>query len=83
MFESVGEYRKAREHHEKALALSKSTGNRNGEGAHQGNLGTVFLSLADYDRAKHHFDKALAVHKEIGNRGGEASSYGGLGNVYS
>ena len=83
MFSSLGEYQKAKEYHEKALAIKREFGDRNGEAVAYGNLGTVFSSLGEYHNAKEYHEKALAIGKEIGDRNGEAAHYGNLGSVFS
>ena len=82
MFLSLCEYKKAKEYHEKALAITMKTGHRRGEGAVYGSLGSVFLSLAEYEKAKEYYEKALAIRIEIGDRQGEAADYGNLGSVF-
>jgi len=70
---SLGEYSKAQEYLEKALAIRKEIGDIKGEAADYGNLGTVFRSLGQYGKANEHLEKALATRKEIGDRNGKAS----------
>ena len=82
MARSLGEYDKAKENLEKALAINIETGDRRGEAASYGNLGTVFSSLGEYDKAKENLEKALAINTEIRNRAGRAASYGNLGTVF-
>ena len=62
MFQSLGQYDQAKElsrgstcHHEYKL------GDKRGEAADYGNLGTVFQSLGQYDKAKEYHEKALAI----------------------
>jgi len=81
LFHSLGEYGKAQEYLEKALAVRKEIGDKKGEAADYGNLGTVFRSLGEYGKSKEYLGKALAINKEIGDRNGEASSYVNLGTV--
>ena len=82
MFASLGDYVKAKEYFEKALAINIEIGYRAGEAANYGNLGTVFTSLGDYVKAKEHHEKALVINIEIGYRARVASSYGNLGTVF-
>ena len=79
MFETLGEYQKAKEYHEKALAIRMEIGDRKGEGADHGNLGVVFYLLGKYRKAKEHHEKALAIRKD---REGEGISYGNLAAVF-
>ena len=82
MYQSVGEYEKAKEHIKKSLSIHKEIGDRNGEAACYGSLGTVYGSVGEYEKAREHIVKSLAVLKEIGDRKGEATCYGNLGTVY-
>ena len=82
MFRSLGEYEKAKEYLEKALAIKIQIGDKNGEASSYGNLGTVFQSLGEYEKAKEYLEKALAITIQIGDKNGEASSYGNLGTVF-
>ena len=82
MFHSLGEYQKAKEYFEKALAIAIEIGDRGGEGTTYGNLGSVFHSLGEYQNAKEYYEKALAIAIEIGDRRGEGRFNGNLGNVF-
>ena len=82
VFESLGEYQKAKEYKEKAIAIATEIGDRDGEGARYGNLGTVFESLGEYQKAKEYYEKSLAIAIEIGDRHGEGITYGNLGCVF-
>ena len=78
----LGQYDKAKEYFQKGLVIRTEIGDRVGEAADYGNLGTVFHSLGQYDKAKEYLQKALVITTEIGDRGGEASCYGNLGTVF-
>ena len=71
MFESLGQYDKAKEYLQKALVIATEIGDTNGEGSCYGNLGTVFHSIGQYDEAKEYFKEALLITTEIDNREGE------------
>ena len=64
MFQSVGEYDKAKEYPEKALAIRIQIGDKEGKASSYGNLGTVFISLGEYDKAKEYLEKGLAIKKK-------------------
>ena len=51
MFTSLGQYDKAKEYLEKALAVQIEIGDKEGEASSYENLGTVFESLGQYDKA--------------------------------
>ncbi|MBS0648393.1 MAG: tetratricopeptide repeat protein [Verrucomicrobia bacterium] len=82
VYHSLGEYRKAIEHHEKSLQIAQELGDRAGEGRAYGNLGDVYHSLGEYRKAIEHHEKSLQIAQELGNRAGEGRAYGNLGNVY-
>ena len=81
MFQSLGQYNKAKGSHQKALVIRTEIGDRRGEATDYGNLGTVFQSLGQYDKANEYLQKALVIRIEIGDRRGEATDYGNLGTV--
>ena len=83
MFDSLGEYQKAKEYYEKALAITKEIGDREGEAPIYGNLGVAFRSLGEYQKAKEYHEKALAIRTEMGDIKGKAADYGNLGAVFS
>ena len=70
---SLGDYRRAIDHHEQSLAIAREIGDRQGEGVALGNLGICYYSLGDYPRAIDHHEQALAIAREIGDRQGEGS----------
>ena len=67
MFQSLGQYDKAKEYLQKALVITTEIGDRNGERTCYENLGTVFQSLGQYDKAKEYIQKALVITAEIGD----------------
>lgn len=63
VFISLGEYDKAKEYLEKALAIRIKIGDKQGEAAIYSNLGTVFKRLGEYDKAKEYREKTLVIRK--------------------
>ena len=82
MFHGLGEYVKAKEHSEKALAIAEKIGDRKTEAKCYGNLGSIFESLGEYVKAKENSEKALAIAEKIGDRETEAKWYRDLGNIF-
>ena len=82
MYLHESEYAQAKNLFEKALLISKETGNRSEEAASCTNLGAVYLSIGEYEKAREYLEKSLATQTKIGDRSGEASSYGNLGVMY-
>ena len=68
MLQYLGEYVKAKEYIEKALAINTETTNRLGEATCCESLGTVFQHLGEYVKAKEYLEKALEINIEIGQR---------------
>ena len=75
-------YKEAKDLYQKALGIIIEIGDRNGQAACYGNLGTVYQSLGQCGKAEEYQKKALVIRKEIGDREGEATCYGNLGSVY-
>ena len=73
MFQSLGQYDKAKDYIQKALVIKSEIGDKKGEGSCYANLGTVFQSLGQYDKAKEYLQKALVITTEIGDRKGEGA----------
>ena len=66
VFQSISEYVKAEEYHQKALVIRKETGDKQGEATDYGNLGTVFRSLGEYVKAEEYYKKSLTISKATG-----------------
>ena len=82
MFISLGQYGKANEFLEKALAIRIQIGDKEGQASSYGQLGTVFQSLGQYGKANEYLEKALAIQIQIGDKAGEATTYGNLGTMF-
>ena len=81
-YHDQSKYKEAKELYQKALGIIIEIGDRNGQAACYGNLGTVYQSLSQNSKAEEYQKKALVIRKEIGDREGEAACYGNLGIVY-
>ena len=82
VFQSRGEYDKAKEYLEKALAIGIAIGDKEGEATCYRHLGTVFQDVNEYARAKEYYKKALAISSEIGHRKGQAAGDINLGTMF-
>ena len=78
---SVGEYVKAIEYWEIALAISMEIGVRAKEATCCTNLGTVLKFLGEYATAREYYKKALAISMEMGDRAREVKCCTELGSV--
>jgi tetratricopeptide (TPR) repeat protein len=81
-YSNVGEYRKAIQYCEKALAIDKEIGDRRNEGVWLGNLGLAYSALGQVEKAIQYYEKALAIDKEIGDRRGEGTWLNNLGAIF-
>ena len=68
---AVGACDKGKEYFEKALAISKETGNRGIETDGCLMLGQFFYKQAQYSRAEEYFKKGLELSEETGNVKGQ------------
>ncbi|XP_044167795.1 tetratricopeptide repeat protein 28-like [Acropora millepora] len=80
--QSLGDYRKAIDYHEKEMKVAIELGDPAGEGRACGGLGNAYQSLGDYPKAIEYHEKWLQIATEIGDRAAEGGVYGGLGNAY-
>ena len=76
-----GESAQVRASFEQALAISRETGNRRGEGIALYNLGTLFSALSEYAQAQAYYEQSLDIFQEIDDRDGEGDSLLNLGGV--
>ncbi|MGJ5634882.1 CHAT domain-containing protein, partial [Nostoc sp. CALU 1950] len=80
---SLGQYPKALEFYQQALAIIKEIGDRSGESTTLNNIGAIYDSLGQYPKALEYFQQALAIIKEIGDRSREGGSLNNIGAIYS
>jgi tetratricopeptide (TPR) repeat protein len=82
-YRSLGEFTKAIEVLEQALAIAREMSDRGGEATDLGHLGNCYYDLGQIPRAIDLYEQALAIAWEVGNRASEAKHLGNLGNCYS
>ena len=63
-----GEYAKAKDYFEKALAIAKETGYKKTEATSSLSLGILLKSLGDYSKSEKHLEKALRMTKKNGRQ---------------
>ena len=78
-YQSLADYQKAIEYHEKLLKIAKEIGDRAEEGQAYGSLGNDYPSLGYYQKAIEYHEKLLKMAKEIGDRAGEGNAYHNIG----
>ena len=62
--------------------MKNEIGDKKGEAACYGNLGTVYHSLGQHEKAEDYQNNSFAICKEIGDKEGEAACYGSLGSLF-
>ena len=67
VFSSLGDYKKAKEYFEKALAITVEIGDREGEATCYHKLGNVYRSFGEYDVAEEYLEKAHSTSSDTGN----------------
>jgi CHAT domain-containing protein/Flp pilus assembly protein TadD len=82
VYQSLGDFRKAIEYHEKSLKIAREIGDKSGESKCYGNLGIVYYSLGDFRKAIEYHEESLKSARELGNKSGESACYGNLGIAY-
>ena len=81
-FDSLGNFQKAIEYHEKHLKIAKEVGDVSREGMAYGNLGNAYQSLGNFQKAIEYHEKHLKIAKEVGDVSREGGAYGNLGIAY-
>jgi predicted ATPase/DNA-binding winged helix-turn-helix (wHTH) protein/Tfp pilus assembly protein PilF len=78
----AGRDSEARHQNERALTLSRESGNRRGEGIALANISDILSRNGRFEDALAHCQESLAIAREVGNRVSEGASLGNLGEVY-
>ncbi len=81
VYDALGQYDRALEFTQQALAIHRDLKDRRGEGHDRNNLGVVYRHLSQYDRALESHQQALDIFREIKDRGGEGYALGSLGLI--
>ena len=61
-----GDYDKALNYYERALAIREEIGDKSGMGINLNNIGIVHHDKGDYKKALDYYERSLAIQKEIG-----------------
>ena len=80
---NLGQYQRAIDFLQPALAILKNIGDRNGEGTTFSNLGLAYRSLGQYQKAADFYQQSLKIAQQIGNREGEGVATNNLGLIYN
>lgn len=73
VFQSVGDYTRAKENFNKVIVIRKEIGDKKWEASSYGNLGDVFASVSECAKPEQFFQKAVDIRKEIWDEDGEAT----------
>ena len=65
MFQSLGQYDKAKEYLEKGLGIRKQIGDKEGEAADYGNLAVLYSSVGEFVAAEYYSQVALSIAGDI------------------
>jgi len=82
-YRQFGEFTRAIDLQEEALAIARETGDRDVETGCLGGLGLCYWELGQIAQAIDLYEQALAIARERGNRDGEATLLGSLGSCYA
>ena len=82
MFESLGQYDKAKEYLQKALAITTEIGIRKEEASCYRNLGIVFRSVGDFEASEVCLERALFISRDIGDGRKEFEILGSYAVLY-
>jgi diguanylate cyclase (GGDEF)-like protein len=84
VYERLGEYDRALEYYNRALAIRQALGGQpNRIAAILNNIGDVHLERGDSERALQFHQRALALRRQVGDRSGVAISLKNLGSIYA
>ncbi|MEW6492205.1 MAG: tetratricopeptide repeat protein [Cyanobacteriota bacterium] len=81
VYGSIGEYTKALEYSQQALAINREVSDRLWEGRTLNSIGGTYYYLGKYPKALEFFKQALAIYKEVGNRFDEGRILSNFGLV--
>lgn len=90
----MGEYSKALEFYQQALAIykevgqqvlanKKEAGDRTGEGKTLDSIGLIYQNLEQYPKALEFYQQALAIAREVGDKAGEGTTLNNIAALYN
>ena len=82
-YDSLGDFQKAIEYHERGLKISTEVRDRAREKIAYYNLDNAYDSLEDFQKAIESYERDLKISKEVGDRAGEGKAYANLGDAYN
>jgi tetratricopeptide (TPR) repeat protein len=82
VYYSLGDYKSARQYHEKVMVEFEALGDQRNVAAALHQLGMLHQAQGEYESARQCYEQALAILQELGNRAGIASSLHQLGMLH-
>jgi len=82
-YQSIGQYKKALESLEFALALARKSGNRMRIASVVGSIGDAYIAIGPADKAYQFLNEGLGMARELGNSGLSATILNNLGNLFT
>ncbi|OQY52113.1 MAG: hypothetical protein B6247_17800 [Candidatus Parabeggiatoa sp. nov. 2] len=82
VYTKLGDYPKALDFFQQALAIFRDIGDKSGQGKVLTNIGVVYKNLGDYPKALDFFQQALAIFRDIGDKSGQGTNLGNIGSVH-
>ncbi|MEP7169928.1 MAG: tetratricopeptide repeat protein [Bacteroidota bacterium] len=79
---NTGDYAKAKQDADDALAISEKIDFKKGIASAYTNIGVIYKVQGNYPDALKMYFAALKIHEEMGNKKGFAGSYSNIGNIY-
>jgi tetratricopeptide (TPR) repeat protein len=80
--DDLGQYRKALEFYQQALAIRREVSDKKGEGVTLNNMGIVYFYWGQYAKALEFYQQALVIRREVSDKNGEARTLNNMGIVY-
>jgi tetratricopeptide (TPR) repeat protein len=82
LYQELGQYERATETLNHALAIAREVNNKHNEASQLGALGSICRHQGEYERAIVFHSQAVDLAREIGDKRGEGVYLGNLGNVH-
>jgi tetratricopeptide (TPR) repeat protein/serine/threonine protein kinase len=82
LYQELGQYERATETLNHALAIAREVNNKHNEASQLGALGSICRHQGEYERAIVFHSQAVDLAREIGDKRGEGIYLGNLGNVH-
>jgi WD40 repeat protein/tetratricopeptide (TPR) repeat protein len=82
VYHTADDFDKAIEYYQGCLNIHRMEGNKLGEAADLGSIGSIYYAKGNLDKSVKYYQKALIIHREAGDRQSEAIDLNSIGNAY-